>query len=338
VMSKASVAVFGAYGHTGHFIVSELRKRGWRPILSGRDAERLKALSNATGGLEVRAASVEDPASLDQALHGAAAVINCAGPFIDTITPIIEAALRARIPCLDMAAEQQAALIPFERFADAARNAGIAIIPAMAFYGGLADLMVTAAMGDWTAVDDVRIAIALDSWHPTQGTRITGRRNTARRLVISKYGLDHLPDPPPTREWEFPAPFGTQQVVSLPLSEMITLFQHVKAREIHSYMNLAPLKDLRDPNTPPPKPADDSGRSSQVFVMDVVLANGNEARRATVQGRDIYAISATLVVEAMERILSSAHKPVGVLAPGEAFDARDFLQALTPEHLSLMLP
>ena len=35
------------------------------------------------------------------------------------------------------------------------------------------------------AVDDIRIRIALDSWLPTQGTRMTGARNTAPRLVVA---------------------------------------------------------------------------------------------------------------------------------------------------------
>lgn len=49
--------------------------------------------------------------------------------------------------------------------------------------GGLGDLMVSAAMDDWTDVDDIRIGIALDSWHPTHGTRITDERNTELRCV-----------------------------------------------------------------------------------------------------------------------------------------------------------
>src|ERR1700747_3545100 len=78
------VTVFGAYGHTGRFVVRELLKRGFTPILSGRDAAKLKEAGNAHPGSEVRVASVDDPASLDRALSGAVAVINCAGPFIDT--------------------------------------------------------------------------------------------------------------------------------------------------------------------------------------------------------------------------------------------------------------
>jgi short subunit dehydrogenase-like uncharacterized protein len=117
------VTVFGAYGHTGRFVVRELLKRGFTPILSGRDASKLKEAGNAHPGSEVRVASVGDPASLDRALFGAAAVINCAGPFVDTAVPVIDAALRASIHYLDVAAEQAAVLAVFERFASAARGA-----------------------------------------------------------------------------------------------------------------------------------------------------------------------------------------------------------------------
>src|SRR5258706_6052856 len=143
------VTVFGAYGHTGRFVVSELFKRGFTPILSGRDAAKLKEAGNAHPGSEVRVATMDDSASLDRALYGAVAVINCAGPFIDTAAQVIDAALRASIHYLDVAAEQAAVLAVFERFASAARDAGVVVAPAMGFYGGLGDLLATAAMGEW---------------------------------------------------------------------------------------------------------------------------------------------------------------------------------------------
>ena len=99
------VTVFGAYGHTGRFVVSELRQRGWTPVLSGRDLDKLNALADVHPGLDVRPARVDDPTSLDRALVGSTAVINCAGPFARTSAPVIEAALRAQIPYLDVAAE-----------------------------------------------------------------------------------------------------------------------------------------------------------------------------------------------------------------------------------------
>jgi hypothetical protein len=325
-----TVAVFGAAGHTGRFVVSELRRRGLIPILSGRDAAKLNAVAEEHPGSDARVASVEDPESLDRAISGAAAVINCAGPFIDTAAPIIEAAIRGRIHYMDVTAEQRAALAAFERFADAARDAGVVIAPAMAFYGGLGDLLATAVMGDWPEADEINIAIALDSWKPTRGTRLTGKRNTGRRFVFSNNKLEFLADPAPRRAWNFPAPFGTQDVVGLCFSEIITISRHLRTPEIHAFMNLAPIADLRDPDTPEPVAADESGRSSQSFLMEVIAGRGNEERRAIARGRDIYAITAPIVVEAAERILDRRFKAPGVVAAGEIFDAQDFLRSLRP--------
>jgi short subunit dehydrogenase-like uncharacterized protein len=189
MFQNRTVTVFGAYGHTGRFVLRELLKRGFTSILSGRDAAKLKEARNAHPGSELRGASVDDPASLDRALSGAVAVINCAGPFIDTAAPVIDAALRASIHYLDVAAEQAAVLAVFERFATAARDADVVVAPAMAFYGGLGDLLATAAMGAWDAADEVCIAVALDSWKPTRGTRLTGQRNPGRHFIFSNNRL-----------------------------------------------------------------------------------------------------------------------------------------------------
>jgi hypothetical protein len=190
-------------------------------------------------------------------------------------------------------------------------------------------------MGDWTAADEICIAVALDSWKPTQGTRLTGQRNPGRRFVLSNNKLQRQADPSPTRAWNFPEPFGAQTVVGVPLSEIITISSHLRVPEIRSYMNRSPLNDLHDPNTPAPSAVDESGRSSQTFAMDVVACRKNEQRRATAQGRDIYAVTAPIIVEATERILDGRVSTAGTAAGGAIFDARDFLETLAPEHLSV---
>ena len=60
------VAVLGATGHTGSFVIAELRRRGVTPIPCGRTTD------------------------LDLAFRGAHAVINCAGPFAATAAPTIK--------------------------------------------------------------------------------------------------------------------------------------------------------------------------------------------------------------------------------------------------------
>ena len=96
-------------------MVTELQDRWFVPILVGRDPEKLRPLA-AGSGLDARPASVEHPAL------------------------VIEAALRAGIPYVDVAAEIEANVDTFTNFADRVRAAGIVLVPAMAFYGGLGDL------------------------------------------------------------------------------------------------------------------------------------------------------------------------------------------------------
>jgi hypothetical protein len=232
-------------------------------------------------------------------------------------------------------AEQAAALAAFERFGADAMAVGVAVVPAMAFYGGLADLLATAAMDGLAAADEIRVGIALDSWQPTRGTRVTGERNTVPRVVVSNGSLQQLAASSPAPAWRFPDPFGVQDMASVAFSEIITISRHLRAREIHTYLNLASLADVRNPSTPAPTAADASGRSAQTFVMEVIARAGSQERRALARGRDIYAVTAPLVVEAAERILDGRSRRAGVAAAGELFDAKNFLAALTPQHLGV---
>jgi hypothetical protein len=341
-MGSDAVTVFGAYGHTGRFVVSELRRREWSTILSGRDPAKLAALGAAHPHAEIRPASADDPASLDAAIAGAAAVINCAGPFASTAAPVIEAALRARIPYLDVAAEIEANADTFEQFSDPARDAGIVIVPAMAFYGGLGDLLATAAIADWPAADEICIAYGLDGWRPTSGTKVAGQvsrqRRDGRRIVFSDGRFEYRTDGAPVLEWTFPPPLGTQPVIEeFTMADTLTISRHLPAPQIRSYMTRAAVDDLFDPDVPRPEAADESGRSAQTFLVEVVVRRRGEERRAVASGRDIYAITAPLVVEAARRVVTGQVKTPGAFTAGEAFDARDFLTSLSPEPLFLPL-
>jgi hypothetical protein len=334
------VAVFGAYGHTGRFVVAELQERGFIPVLSGRDADKLQAFAASYPGLGARLASVEDPVSLDRAVADAAAVINCAGPFAATAVPVIEAALRAGIPYVDVAAEIEANADTFANFTNRARAAGAVIVPAMAFFGGLGDLLATTAMGDWTAADEAHIAYGLSSWHPTEGTRASGKvsreRRNGRRVRYANGRLDYRQDDPTTLQWPFPDPLGPRAVIGeFTMADVVTIPSHLFISEVRTYMTVEAARDVSAPDTPTPAAVDEHGRSAQTFLVDVVVRSGGTERRAVASGRDIYAVTAPLAVEAVHRILTGQTRTVGVASAGEIFDAPDFLRALS-SHISLI--
>ena len=124
-------------------------------------------------------------------------------------------------------------------------------------------------------------------------------------------------------------------MVAVPLAETITISHHLRTPEIWVFMNLAPLADLRDPATPPPVATDESGRSSQVFLVDVIARKEGQERRVIARGRDIYAVTAPIVVEAAQRVAAGAVRVTGVVAAGAAFDAGDFLDSLGPAHVAV---
>jgi len=124
------ITVFGAYGHTGRFVVSELRKRGFTAHSFGsrrRKAER-------GGGTLTRdrkcawlrwmippRLTVHFPAQWPSSIvRGRSSIRRHRS---------LTAALRASIHYLDVAAEQAAVLAVFERFANAARDAGSLVAP-----------------------------------------------------------------------------------------------------------------------------------------------------------------------------------------------------------------
>jgi hypothetical protein len=314
-VNTTTVAVVGAYGHTARFVLTQLREHGLTPVAVGRDKGRLLPFADH------RVAHVDDPAALDRAFDGVAAVVNCAGPFADTAVPVVEAALRAGAHYLDIAAEQAVALELLEDFDIPAREAGVVVAPSVAFYGGLGDLLATAAMGDWPGADEIRLAIALDSWLPTEGTRRTVTRNAGRHVTYTGGRFVTPPDTSDTIEWTFPAPIGVQQLTDLSTADQVTIAHHLRTSRITAHLNTAPLADLADPSTPPPTPVDDLGRSAQRFHVDVVVRRGEQERTASAAGQDIYAVSGPIVATAVANVLRGGH--AGARTAGQLLDLAD---------------
>jgi short subunit dehydrogenase-like uncharacterized protein len=319
------IAVYGAAGHTGQFVVREAQRRGLPVVAVGRSAARLDEAMPAD--IPRRVAELDDPASLDRAFAGCAIVINCAGPFLDAAAPVAQAALRAGCHYIDVTAEQASAQASFAQLDAPARAAGKVVIPAAGFYGGLADLLASALASEGF-IDEITVAVALDRWWPTTGTRRTGERNNVPRVVMTNGRLAPLVPSPEIPDWLFAAPLGQQPMVELPFSEIITLAHHLKAGEIRSLLNRRALEDIRDASTPVPAAADDDGRSAQRFELVVRVAQRGLTKSAGVRGQDIYAVTAPIVIEAALRLLQPSYRRSGALSLAEAIDPVATLRSL----------
>jgi hypothetical protein len=97
--------------------------------------------------------------------------------------------------------------------------------------------------------------------------------------------LELRTDDAPILNWRFPAPIGTQTVIGeFTTADSVTIPRHIKTPAIRTYMTLAPLEDLDDPDLSPPPATDESGRSAQTFLVEVVVRSGHAERRAVARG------------------------------------------------------
>lgn len=129
-MSSAFL-LYGATGFVGDATARLAIKYGLRPNLAGRDAVKLEKLA-AELGVECRVFDLRDPQKIEQALKDVAVVLHCAGPYIYTSKPMVEACLRTGTHYLDLTGE-----IPVYE-ALAARDAeakarGIMLLPGAGF-------------------------------------------------------------------------------------------------------------------------------------------------------------------------------------------------------------
>lgn len=321
--STRPVLVYGATGHTGRAVVAALLERGEAPVLAARDAVRLGELTDALG-LEGRAFPVGDVPDLT----GVALVLNCAGPFADTALPLARAAVAAGAHYLDIAAEQPSTLALLHSLSAQAQDAGVVVMPGVAFFGGLGDLLVSAIVGadDGAAWDRVTIEIELSGWHPSDATLATGERNPGARLRLSEGLLV-------TTDAEVPTP---PDRVELRLSEHVLLSRHLPVRALHTTVNASAIDDLE---TARALTSEERSLAREVqddtFRMHVVVSRGDEQRSAAVTGADFYAISGPLAVEVAAEVLAGRFAPGG-RAPGEAPDPVGVLRRLPLSSLELL--
>ena len=96
--------LYGANGFVGEATARLALQYGLRPILSGRNAAKLQGQA-AELGLECRVFGLEDSAALDRALQEVPVVLHCAGPYLYTSKPMVEACLRTGTHYLDLTGE-----------------------------------------------------------------------------------------------------------------------------------------------------------------------------------------------------------------------------------------
>lgn len=131
-MTRArSWMLYGATGYTGTLISQHALERGHRPVLAGRSDPAVSALAEKLN-LPHRVVALDDTAALHEALCEVELVLNAAGPFLRTASPLAEACLSAGVHYVDISNELQVFRTLYG-LDPRARHANITIMPGVGF-------------------------------------------------------------------------------------------------------------------------------------------------------------------------------------------------------------
>jgi short subunit dehydrogenase-like uncharacterized protein len=332
------LALLGATGYTGGLALESVRAAGLPLRLVGRSAPALAAL--ARGEEEVRVADARDAEALREAFEGVGVVVSAAGPFLELGDAPVRAAIAAGAHYVDTSAEQAFTRLVYETHDAAARERGVVLLPSFGFDFVLGDLAARIAAEGVEPAEEIVVAYSVRGFRTSAGARrslgdVLRQEQVAFENgvhVVSSFGAT-------TRRMRFPD--GEHTVVEWGGAEPLTVPRHTHVRSVRSYLRAPKIASragaLRHVLAPVVRATaavgrgpGATGRAKARWTVVAEARGTSRHRRVTLEGSDVYALTAQLVVTAAEALLAGEITETGALAPAQAFDARALLARLEP--------
>jgi short subunit dehydrogenase-like uncharacterized protein len=222
--------VYGSYGYTGELIAEEAVDRGLAPILAGR-SERKVSRQAAKLDCQGRTIDLADDDVTD-ALADVDVVLNCAGPFVYTYEPLVEACIDSETHYLDITGEIDA----FQGVAgydEAAAEAGVMLMSGVGF-----DVVPTDCLAAHLAdrlPDATHLALGFEALTSLSG----GTAKTAVEFLgeggyVRRDGLlERVPPAHRTRRIDFGR--GERTAATIPWGDLVTAYHTTGVPNIEVY-------------------------------------------------------------------------------------------------------
>jgi saccharopine dehydrogenase (NAD+, L-lysine-forming) len=319
--------IYGANGYTGELVARRAARRGERPVLAGRNAGAVGALATSLG-LDAAIVDLTNTAALLEALGQVDAVAHCAGPFVRTAAPMVDACLATGTHYLDVTGEPEVFEAVLGRDAEA-RAAGITLLT-----GGGYDVVPTDCLAALLAAempDATSLEIAFRAGGGlSRGTALTGLDIATRGALRRVDGaLVRGPLGEPSRAVAFPS--RTRTVGAVTWGDVVTAYHSTGIPTITVYstlpkatvatrlLRLPPVRALaaRAIRRGPAGPSEQVRARTRVEIYAEVRS-ASAARHAILTGPNVYDITADAVVRAVPLLPAApagAHTPATALGP-----------------------
>ncbi len=332
--------IYGAYGYTGTLLAEEAVRRGHRPVLSGRDAERLAPLAHRLG-LESLAVRLEDKPALAAAVERMEVVLNAAGPFTRTSEPMVNACLKGRTNYVDITGELPVLQRTLQRDAEA-RERGVLLLS-----GGGFDVVPSDCLAAYVAArvpEAVELEIGVDALtSPSKGTLLSTLELAPEGGKVRRNGrLVEYPLGKGARRQRFAE--GYRHVLPLPIGDLETAYHTTGIGDITAYMAVPAAVSglmtmggsmlagmlrssmvrgaagwlIKTMAKGPDAAARETGRSDIWAAARDAHGKGSEAWLATLEA---YRFTAVAGIRIVEHVLAAEPKLAGALTPAQALGA-----------------
>lgn len=315
-----------------------LKERSADFVVCGRNPAKLERLAEQTGATDVRVAEAGDTDALVKALSDVKVMITCVGPFLRFGDTAIEAALRAGVHYVDSTGEGEFIAKLIERSSEA-KAAGIAMAPALGFDEVPADTIATLACEGME-----RAKLVLTYAFPSYGSAGTLRSMATIVGSDARWMEDGHPTavaPGSRSRWApMPAPLGPRPTMSFPFAEAHLAPLHLDLESFEAYVTMSRATSAgarigfpiarallkmaqstavvdRLTERLPEGPTDEQ-RAKSYFTILAEARSEKSWRNVTVQGVDVYGLSARFLSAAAMKMAEDGFDKTGVLAPVEA--------------------
>ncbi|EMA45261.1 saccharopine dehydrogenase family protein [Halobiforma nitratireducens] len=364
-----SLLVYGSYGYTGSLLASAAVSQGWSPIVAGRDRRKVHSQAEALG-LEGRTFALESAAERGRvgtetvrvaaALDDVDAVLNCAGPFVDTAEPLVEACLETGTDYLDITGECSV----FERLRQRdhrAREAGVTLLPGVGFDVVPTDCLAAFLADELPTGDRLSLGIKSESTL-SRGTARTALESVGDGGVVRRNGrLLQVPAAFRTREIDFGG--GPEHAVTVPFGDVVTAAHGTGLESVEVYLavppwasralslldsagclcDAGPVATLLERATDAAFDGPDERElaTDRAVVWGEVVDDTGRRARARLETPNPYALTVDAALAASERVLGDGAANVnvdpGFQTPATAFGS-DFVLELEGTRLQLLEP
>ncbi len=228
--------IYGANGYTGELIAQSAAASGLKPILAGRDENKIKSLADELN-LDYRVFSVADLSADDSVLKGIDLLLNCAGPFSQTAEAVMTACIKQKCHYLDITGE----VAVFEAAAahhQEANLAGVVLCPGVGFDVIPTDCM--AAMLKAQMPDASHLSLGFDSRSGfSPGTAKTSVEALPEGGRVRVDGLlKKVPLAYKTRRIDFGG--GEKLAMTIPWGDVATAYYSTEIPNIEVYIPASP--------------------------------------------------------------------------------------------------